>query len=389
MRDLMIQDANLGGARAAAALDDRMKVMAASAPRERRPPSGHRRPARHRRGPGPRNRRSYGVHLAEGINPILAGTRQADRLWRRGRAGQAAYNADGNLYEKHERRSRPAARCACGPSRRPAARPTSRWPVEAWPVDGHLAADREAAERPGAVLRQWRVLHESDVPRPYSTAPYGPPLSTAATRRWTPSIQATADFVRENGAVWPGAGVGEVAGRQALHLGRRRTGRLRLQWLPERHHERDPGPGPVLAARLDGDLPVAGFVTGDGVYTVGSTPNAGGGIGHMAGTLLGVNVESRGGEGVVVGGSARGAHDSLFGTRAHLAMFNGGVIGEPVFGFGARSGNSYSFGEHGPETSSRPAASSPAVVAEAGVAPTCPPRRSPCTSTWTVRSSAA
>jgi hypothetical protein len=30
-------------------------------------------------------------------------------------------------------------------------------------------------------------------------------------------------------------------------------------------------------------------------------------------------------------------------------MANGGVIGEPVFGLGARSGNSYSFAERGPE----------------------------------------
>jgi TP901 family phage tail tape measure protein len=95
-------------------------------------------------------------------------------------------------------------------------------------------------------------------------------------------------------------------------------------------------------------FPWSGFSAGYGQYTIGSTPNAGGGIGHMAGTLLGVNVESNGSDGVVVGSGARGAADSLFSTRAHLAMFNGGVIGEPVFGLGA-SGRSYSFGERGPE----------------------------------------
>jgi hypothetical protein len=52
------------------------------------------------------------------------------------------------------------------------------------------------------------------------------------------------------------------------------------------------------------------------VYTIGSTPDAGGGIGHMAGTLLGVNVESRGGQGVVVGSSARGAHEPVLDARA-------------------------------------------------------------------------
>jgi hypothetical protein len=36
-------------------------------------------------------------------------------------------------------------------------------------------------------------------------------------------------------------------------------------------------------------------------------------------------------------------------NHIHIAMANGGVIGEPVIGVGA-SGKSYSFGERGPET---------------------------------------
>ncbi|MYV58045.1 hypothetical protein [Streptomyces sp. SID3212] len=44
-------------------------------------------------------------------------------------------------------------------------------------------------------------------------------------------------------------------------------------------------------------------------YQVGITAA---GVGHTAGTLSGVNVESRGGRGVIVGKGARGAHDSLF-----------------------------------------------------------------------------
>lgn len=39
------------------------------------------------------------------------------------------------------------------------------------------------------------------------------------------------------------------------------------------------------------------------------------GVGHTAGTLNGVNVESRGGDGVVVGKSARGAGNSMFSSR--------------------------------------------------------------------------
>lgn len=44
-------------------------------------------------------------------------------------------------------------------------------------------------------------------------------------------------------------------------------------------------------------------------FTVGITAA---GVGHTAGTLAGVNVESRGGKGVVVGSGARGANDGLF-----------------------------------------------------------------------------
>ena len=52
-------------------------------------------------------------------------------------------------------------------------------------------------------------------------------------------------------------------------------------------------------------------------------------FGHMAGTLNGVNVESAGGVGVRVGGSARGAHSSMFSWRGGLAK--GGVIGDLPF----------------------------------------------------------
>jgi hypothetical protein len=190
---------------------------------------------------------------------------------------------------------------------------------------------------------------EADVPRPYSTAPYGVPLSTAGDAAMDTEFQAVSAFVREGGPfgralawarsqvgkpyIWGGVGPAgyDCSGFQSA------IANVLL------------GQSPYSRRGSTATFPWPGFAPGDGVFTVGSTPNAGGGIGHMAGTLLGVNVESRGGQGVVVGGSARGAHDGLFSTRAHLAMANGGVIGEPVFGFGA-SGRSYSFGERGPET---------------------------------------
>jgi hypothetical protein len=44
------------------------------------------------------------------------------------------------------------------------------------------------------------------------------------------------------------------------------------------------------------------------------------GIGHMAGTLAGLNVESRGGTGVLIGAAARGSRNSLFGHHYHLVL---------------------------------------------------------------------
>lgn len=81
-------------------------------------------------------------------------------------------------------------------------------------------------------------------------------------------------------------------------------------------------------------FPWAGFRPGGGgAFVIGSTANAGGGIGHMAGTLFGVNVESRGSDGVVVGPRARGANDRLFNTRASFVMDRGGMWPHGSFGW--------------------------------------------------------
>jgi hypothetical protein len=66
-------------------------------------------------------------------------------------------------------------------------------------------------------------------------------------------------------------------------------------------------------------FPWLGFERGPGEFTIGSTPNyRGSGVGHMAGTLGGMNVESRGGHGVIVGSSALGATHGGFSQMAHL-----------------------------------------------------------------------
>ncbi|MGY3845269.1 hypothetical protein ACWV2X_08495 [Streptomyces hydrogenans] len=62
-----------------------------------------------------------------------------------------------------------------------------------------------------------------------------------------------------------------------------------------------------------GDTAPPGWVRGaDSPFTIGIT-NAG--VGHTAGTLAGVNVESRGGDGVIVGSRARGTSSMLFTDR--------------------------------------------------------------------------
>jgi hypothetical protein len=77
-----------------------------------------------------------------------------------------------------------------------------------------------------------------------------------------------------------------------------------------------------------GTMPWPGFVRGDGgAFIIGNSTNTGDGIGHMAGTLLGTNVESAGGNaGVRVGGAARGAHDRLFPAVYSFQYDNGGML---------------------------------------------------------------
>ena len=89
------------------------------------------------------------------------------------------------------------------------------------------------------------------------------------------------------------------------------------------------GAAPYSRVGATNSFPWGGFQNGIGPdkgYTVGSTKNYGGsGIGHMAGTLGGVNVESRGGTGVIVGPGARGYDDGGFNIHAYLPLKEGGI----------------------------------------------------------------
>jgi len=75
-------------------------------------------------------------------------------------------------------------------------------------------------------------------------------------------------------------------------------------------------------------MPWSGFAPGlTTSFSIGNTKNAGGGVGHMAGTLGGENVESRGGVGPQIGGGARGATDGLFPDKFSLGEAGGAFVG--------------------------------------------------------------
>jgi len=89
-------------------------------------------------------------------------------------------------------------------------------------------------------------------------------------------------------------------------------------------------------------MPWSMFAPGPGAFTIGWFK---GNPGHTAGTINGVNIESRGGDGVVMGRNARGANSGLFTNRAHLKGFaDGGIEGDPPFDLLSPMGKYYGRG---------------------------------------------
>lgn len=87
------------------------------------------------------------------------------------------------------------------------------------------------------------------------------------------------------------------------------------------------GRNPYSRRGTTGTFPWPGFSPGMGGFAIGSTRNAGGGIGHMAGSLFGVPVESRGGVGPIVGRGALSATSGMFGGPWHVkTMDRGGTL---------------------------------------------------------------
>ncbi|MCU1616782.1 MAG: putative phage protein, partial [Frankiales bacterium] len=359
LKNDMIRDARLGGAGATAELDNAMKIQAGVTA------SGGKATAQalaKQLGLGVDQvaaiAKQYGIKLAAGINPLLtalghptvAGYHVAGRNG--GPGGTQTKNADGNLYEQHQAEIAPggAMRVWAEPETEgeayiPLARSKRARSLSIWRQTGkHLDAPEAQHFASGGFATA------TDVPHPSSTAPYRMPISTAGDAAMGKEYAETTNWVREHGPIgaalsWAKSQVGKPyiwggVGPEGYDCSGFMSAITNV--LLRRN--------PYSRVGATANFPWPGFTAGNGAFTIGSTSDAGGGIGHMAGTLMGVNVESRGGQGVVVGGSARGASNSLFHTRAHLAMYGGGVITEPVVGIGARTGNSYSFGERGPET---------------------------------------
>jgi len=99
------------------------------------------------------------------------------------------------------------------------------------------------------------------------------------------------------------------------------------------------GRNPYSRLGATGSMPWGEFQSGTGPFQVGWFK---GNPGHTAATINGVNFESRGGRGVVVGPAARGAYDGLFTNRAKVKGFaSGGQVGDAPFDLLNPRGNSY------------------------------------------------
>jgi acid phosphatase family membrane protein YuiD len=81
------------------------------------------------------------------------------------------------------------------------------------------------------------------------------------------------------------------------------------------------GRRPYSRIGATGSMPWPMFASGPGAFEVGWFT---GSPGHTAATVNGVNIESRGGRGVVMGAAARGARNALFTRHAHVKGFAGG-----------------------------------------------------------------
>ena len=114
---------------------------------------------------------------------------------------------------------------------------------------------------------------------------------------------------------------------------------------------RDPWSGRFSTDSFNGKKPSGWLSGGGGAFSIGvayAGEIPGHASGHMAGTINGVNIESQGGTGVEIGGSARGANDKMFKHHYHLSYDNKKGYGYAKGGvFSGRSGQLIEIAEGG------------------------------------------
>jgi hypothetical protein len=217
----LVANAQLGGEGAAAALDTQMRVMAAIGA------SGAQATAlaiAQQLDIGADQVAAIaaqsGVNLASGIDPLLValGKTPVMRGGGGGRAiGQAVYNAQGGLYESHQ-----AQIAAGGPARvwaEPETGGEAYIPLHPSKRSRSLGIWQETGRRLG-VYANGGFYTEADVPKPHSTAPYRPPISTGGDATMSTEYDTVIDWLKT--AVMAGAapsgGAGGAARWSALVL---------------------------------------------------------------------------------------------------------------------------------------------------------------------------
>ncbi|MEO5875525.1 MAG: hypothetical protein ABIS86_17045 [Streptosporangiaceae bacterium] len=159
------------------------------------------------------------------------------------------------------------------------------------------------------------------------------------------AISAVPKWIKENVLGWLGDNAGGAGGpgmQKALSFAKAQSGKPYL-WggvgpsgydcsgfmsaLTNVIQGRSPYSRMFSTHSFDGTSGPGGFKRGQrSGFEVGVT-NAG--VGHMAGTLLGVNVESNGSQGVHYGPGARGANNTLFGAQYGLKADTGALTLQP------------------------------------------------------------
>jgi TP901 family phage tail tape measure protein len=217
----LVANAQLGGEGAAAALDTQMRVMAAiGASGAQATALGIAQQLDIGADQVMAIAQQYGINLASGIDPLLIalGKTPVMRGTGGGRAiGQAVYNADGGVYENHQ------AEIAPGGAMRVWAEPETGGEAYIPLHPSKRARSVGIWQQTGRHLGMFAdggFYSPGDVPKPYSTAPYGPPLSSGGDAAMSSEYDAVINWLKTTvmaGAA-PSGGAGGAARWSALVL---------------------------------------------------------------------------------------------------------------------------------------------------------------------------